>query len=79
MTESQKIRSLLLDLLGVSCTVPRTLEWLQTEVRLAGYRYPDLRSELDTLESAGLAESAVDGLGVRRWAITTKGAESLLP
>ncbi len=72
MTEDQKCISLLLELLVASRGIPRTLPWLETEVRLAGRR-AELPAILETMEEKDLISSAKDALGIRRYYLTKNG------
>jgi len=76
MTEDQKTISLILDLLNASKGVPRTLPWLETEVRLAGRR-AELPAILETMADAKLISSARDALKVRRYSLTPEGKAAL--
>ena len=72
MTEDQKCISLILELLVASKGIPRTLPWLETEIRLAGRR-TDIPSLLETMEEKDLLTSAKDALGIRRYTLTKNG------
>lgn len=76
MTQDQKALSMLLELLHASREVPRALFWLETEMKLSGYRN-EVPALLDMMEERGLAKSSRDDLGVRRWTITSKGRSAL--
>jgi len=76
MTEDQKAVSLILDLLWASKKVPRTLQWIETEMRLAGRRC-ELPTLLEVLLDGGMIATERDGLGIRRYTITDKGKEAL--
>jgi len=75
MTEDQKSISLILDLLNAT-RVPRTLVWIESEMKLAGRRC-ETPTILETMTDNGMLESDKDGLGIRRWQITSKGRETL--
>ena len=76
MTSDQKTLSMILELLHASREVPRALPWLEAELRLSGYR-AEVPALMDALEEKGLAQSARDDLGVRRWTITAKGRRAM--
>ncbi len=75
MTEDQKAISLILDLLNAT-RVPRTLAWIETEVKLAGRRC-EIPTILETMADSKLIESAKDALQIRRYTITPAGREAL--
>lgn len=75
MTEDQKAISLILDLLNAT-RVPRSLPWIQGEVRYAGQRV-EVPTILERMTDSGLLLSDKDGLNVRRWAITDAGRSAL--
>lgn len=75
MTEDQKAISLILDLLNAT-RVPRTLVWIQTEVKNAGFRF-EVPSILDMMTDDGLVECQKDRLKIRRYSITPSGREAL--
>ena len=76
MTSDQKALSMILELLQASREVPRALSWIEAELRLSGYR-AEVPALMDQLEEKGLAQSARDDLGVRRWTITAKGRRAM--
>ena len=76
MTDDQKAISLVLDLLSASKGVPRTLLWLDTEVRHAGRRC-ELPAILEQMTDAKLITSAKDALKIRRYTITPNGSRAL--
>lgn len=76
MTEDQKTISLILELLAASKGIPRTLPWLEAEIRLAGRRC-ELPAILDTMLDAKLITSARDALGIRRFTLTVGGRAAL--
>jgi hypothetical protein len=76
MTSDQKALSMILELLHASREVPRALPWIETELRLSGYR-AEVPALVDVLEEKGLAQRSRDDLGVRRWTITSKGRRAL--
>lgn len=76
MTEDQKAISLILDLLKASKGVPRTLQWIDAEMRLAGRRC-ELPALMEILAEGGLVTSERDGLKIRRYEITPAGKEAL--
>ena len=75
MTEDTKSISLILDLLNAT-RVPRTLAWIETEMKLAGRRC-ETPTILEDMTDKELLHSRKDGLGIRRWSITSKGREAL--
>lgn len=76
MTEDQKAISLILELLANSRQIPRTLAWLETEVRLAGRR-AELPAILENMADSKLLTSERDALKIRRYAITEAGLLAL--
>ncbi|MEO5915574.1 MAG: hypothetical protein ABIS50_15175 [Luteolibacter sp.] len=76
MTEDQKAISLILDLLNVTRQVPRTRDWIETEVKLAG-RKCDVATLLEAMADEELVEVTKDGLKIKRYTITLKGREVL--
>lgn len=76
MTEDQKAISLILDVLNASRQVPRTLEYIQTEVRLAGRRV-EVPAILETMVDAGFVETERDSMKIRRYTITADGRAAL--
>ena len=76
MTEDQKAISLILDLLKGSRGIPRTLTWIETEMRLAGRRC-ELPSIIETMADAKLITSERDALKIRRYTITDAGKAAL--
>ena len=76
MTEDQKAMSLILDLLNAT-RVPRALQWIEDECRMAG-RKCEVPTILETLADKGFVETGKDGLGVRRWSITQEGRKALM-
>lgn len=76
MTEDQKAISLILDLLNATRQVPRTLDWLQTEVKLAG-RKVEVPAILELMVDAAFVSTDRDTLGVRRYTITPEGISIL--
>ncbi len=76
MTEDQKAISLILDLLNATRQVPRTLDWIQTEVKLAG-RKVEVPAILETMVDAGFLETARDAMKIRRYTITAAGRAAL--
>jgi hypothetical protein len=76
MTEDQKAASLILELLHASRAVPRTLAWVETEVRLAGRRC-EVATMLEILRDGKLVAREKDGLGIFRYTITPAGKEAL--
>ena len=76
MTEDQKAISLILDLLHASKGIPRTLPWIEAEIKLAGRRV-ETPAILETMEDSKLVASARDGLGIRRYTLTAAGKEAL--
>ncbi len=77
MTEDQKDKSLLLDLLAASHPLPRTPQWLADEMALAGRPRRDIHLLLRALVAAGLAAEHLDPLGVLRYTITPAGREAI--
>jgi DNA-binding PadR family transcriptional regulator len=75
MTEDQKAISLILDILNAT-RVPRTLAYIETEVKLAGRRC-EIPTILETMTDKKLIESAKDSLDIRRYTITPAGREAL--
>lgn len=76
MTEDQKAVSLILDLLESSKKVPRTLQWIESEVRLSGRRC-EVSTILEGMLDDKLVASAKDRLKIRRYTITDAGREAL--
>jgi predicted transcriptional regulator len=76
MTEDQKAISLILDLLKASKGVPRTLPWIESEMRYAGRR-GDLPALMEMLVEGKLVATHRDGLKIRRYEITPAGKEAL--
>jgi DNA-binding PadR family transcriptional regulator len=76
MTEDQKAISLILELLQSSKGIPRTLAWIQTEVRLAG-RQAEVPAILETMQDAKLITSERDALKIRRYTLTPAGRDAL--
>ena len=76
MTEEQKSISVVLEVLAASHPIPRTRDWIATELRLAG-RKTDAAALADDMECRGLIVSEPDGLGVRRYNITAAGLRAL--
>lgn len=76
MTEDQKAISLILDVLNASRQVPRTLDYIQTEVRLAGRRV-EVPAILETMVDSGFVETGRDAMKIRRYTITADGRAAL--
>lgn len=76
MTEDQKSISLILDLLHASKGVPRTYQWIETEVKLAGRRC-ELPAILETMVEKKFLATEKDALGVRRYTLTPAGRDAL--
>jgi predicted transcriptional regulator len=76
MTEDQKAISLILDLLNASRQVPRTLAWIESEVKLAGRRC-EVATILETMEESELVTKNKDAIGIRRYLITPAGRDAL--
>lgn len=53
MTEAQKVRQLILELLNISGGLSMSTEKLVTEVRLAGFDHRQVEAELETLSALG--------------------------
>ncbi len=76
MTEDQKAISLVLELLNASKGIPRTLSWLDQEMRLAGRR-AETPAILDVMTDKKLVAATKDALGLRRYSLTKTGKEAL--
>lgn len=76
MTEDQKAISLILDLLHASKGIPRTLPWIEAEIKLAGRRV-ETPAILETMQDSKLIASAKDALGIRRYTLTPTGRQAL--
>ena len=76
MPEDQKAISTVLDLLHASRGVPRTLSWIEAELRLAGRR-AETPAILDLMLDKKLVAATKDALGIRRYSLTTTGKEAL--
>ena len=76
MTEDQKAMGVVLEVLSASRRVPRTRDWINDELRLAGRR-TDAASLLDEMQKRGLVFWDEDSLGVRRWLLTPEGLKAL--
>jgi hypothetical protein len=76
MTEDQKAISLILDLLQSSKGVPRTVPWIEAEMKLAGRRC-ELPALLEQLSDSKLITSERDALRIRRYTITPAGRDAL--
>lgn len=76
MTEDQKAISLILELLHSSKGLPRTLQWLESEFRLAGRRC-EIPAILEQMTDAKLVASERDALRIRRYTITPAGRDAL--
>lgn len=76
MTEDQKAISLILDLLSASKGIPRTLPWLEAEIRLAGRRV-ETPAILDTMLESKLITRERDALGIQRFTLTPTGRAAL--
>lgn len=77
MTNDQRDKSLLLEILHASRGLPRTAQWLGTEMRLAGRGVPDIHGLLREMERKGLVFSDEDGLGILRYFLTPEGRDQL--
>ena len=71
MTEAQKVRQLILELLNISGGLSMSTEKLVTEVRLAGFDHRQVEAELETLSALGyVLRLPPSPFGVR-WKILT--------
>lgn len=77
MTEDQKDKALLLEILHASRAMPRTAVWIENEMRLAGRRGRDIHTLLRDLERAGLCCKDEDSLGIERWLLSEAGRNAL--
>ena len=78
MTEAQKVRQLILELLNISGGLSMSTEKLVTEVRLAGFDHRQVEAELEPLSALGyVLRLPPSPFGVR-WKILTAGKEALL-
>lgn len=77
MTEDQKAKSTVLEILHASRGLPRTRQWIETELRLAGRRPSDLPCILDLMVVEDLIAKVTDRLGVTRYTITADGRDAL--
>ena len=75
MTNDQKDLGYLLEILHATRKVPRTLEWIDSELRVIRGKV-DTRALLDQLEDKGMVAVERDGLGIRRYTITAKGVDA---
>ena len=76
MTEDQKAISTVLDMLNASKGVPRTLSWIEAELRLAGRR-AETPAIIDVMTDKKLVAVAKDALGIRRYSLTATGKDAL--
>lgn len=78
MTEAQKVRQLILELLDINGGLSMSTEKLVTEVRLAGFDHLQVEAELETLAALGyVCHLPPSPFGVR-WKILDAGKEALL-
>lgn len=77
MTESEKIRQYVLELLETRREQCLTRPALVQEMRLIGYNAKLLGDELDILERTKFIYKQVDGLGVAHYLILRKGLQYL--
>lgn len=77
MTEAQKVRQLLLELLDANAPLSMSTEKLVTEVRLAGFDHGQVAAELETLAAMGYVRRLPPSLYGTRWQVSAKGKESL--
>ena len=76
MTESQKVRQILLEYLATQNELPSTPTRLTQEVRLAGFDHALVSAELDTLEAMGLIRRLITFSG-HAYIILDAGKEAL--
>nr|DAQ48700.1 MAG TPA: Z DNA-binding protein [Caudoviricetes sp.] len=76
MTETQKVRQLILEYLATQGSIPSGEYKLKTEVRLAGFDASQVEAELETLEMMGCVHRLPSLTGAR-WIILEKGKEAL--
>ena len=78
MTEAQKVRQLILELLAVGDCLSMSTEKLVTEVRLAGFDHGQVAAELETLAALGYVCRMPPSPFGTRWQILAPGKEALL-
>ncbi len=76
MTESQKVRQIILEFLAAQPDLPASEVKITAEVRLSGYDHRQAAAELETLEALGYVRRMASAFGAR-WLILDAGKEAL--